>query len=111
MREFDILFPSTFLELKMNKNTLIKQLIKEDKMHQAHPIKELFEKAASINKTFTITTEPTEDDCNWTNGAIKFKNSQVVPFYVPKSRLISVCGETTEPLEFTYNLQSVLAKM
>lgn len=95
----------------MNKKQFLERMIVEDKMHQAHPLKELLVKAATINKTFKVETESTEKDCNWTNCYMSFKNKQVVPFYIPSGRCFSVALMSDEPMEFTFNTQAVLSKM
>ena len=94
----------------MNKQKLIARIIAEDNNHQAHPIKELLTNAATINKKFTIALDATEDGTNWTNGTIRFDNSQVVPFYVPSSRMFSVDIITSSPIELVFNTASVLSK-
>jgi hypothetical protein len=95
---------------KLNKNKILELIIKQDNNHQAHPIKELLEKAATINKSFTLKIESSEECCNWTNILIVFKNAQVVPFYLPKTRMLSISIENDTECEFTYNMKSALTK-
>jgi hypothetical protein len=94
---------------KLNKNKVLEMIIKEDNRHQAHPIKELLERASSVNKSFTVKLEVSEDGCNWTNALIVFKNTQVSP-YLPKTRMMSIGIVNDTECEFTFNMTSVLSK-
>lgn len=94
------------------KEKIINDIIKCDNNHQAHPIRKILERAAKIekNKTVTLKLSETGEDCNFASGYIFLKAGQVIPEYVPKSIFVSIVLDTDVPLEYNYNLKSILSK-
>jgi hypothetical protein len=92
----------------MNRKTLLKQIIKQDNAHQAHPIRAYLLRAAAIN---TYVTASVKADDEWSTVTLVLDNAQVVPVYVPQSQLTSVCVTTTEDVTYRFNITSMLKQM